>query len=67
MKKYSIDYDPHVIKKLNKLDAPVRNRIIKWIDKNLVGCENPRRIGKALQGGWEGHWRYRVGRLAVSL
>lgn len=61
MKQYRIEYDPHVIKKLNKLDVPVRNRILTWVDKNLVGCENPRRLGKALSGEWEGYWRYRVG------
>lgn len=61
MKQYSVEYDPHVLKKLNKLDVTVRNRIVTWIDKNLVGCENPRRLGKALSGEWYGHWRYRVG------
>ena len=61
MKKYNVEYDPHVMKKLSKLDASVRKRIKSWIDKNLEGCENPRVHGKALQGGWEGHWRYRVG------
>ena len=61
MKQYRIEYDPHVIKKLNKLDVPVRNRILTWIDKNLVGCENPRQLGKALHGEWNGYWRYRVG------
>ncbi|MBQ3451469.1 MAG: type II toxin-antitoxin system RelE/ParE family toxin [Selenomonadaceae bacterium] len=25
------------------------------------GCENPRAKGKALEGEWEGYWRYRVG------
>ena len=49
------------MKKFSKLDASVRNRIKKWIDKNLVDCENPRLHGKALQGDWDGHWRYRVG------
>ena len=61
MKKYNVEYDPHVMKKLSKLDAPIRKRIKNWIDKNLEGCENPRLHGKALQGDWEGHWRYRVG------
>lgn len=61
MKKYSVEYDPHVLKKLAKLDAPVRNRIKTWIDDNLVDCENPREHGKALGGEWHGHWRYRVG------
>ena len=61
MKKYTVEYDPHVMKKFSKIDAPVRKRIKNWIEKNLEGCENPRRIGKALQGDWDGHWRYRVG------
>ena len=61
MKQYRVEYDPHVLKKLKKLDASVRNRITSWIGKNLVGCENPRLHGKALRGEWYGHWRYRVG------
>lgn len=61
MKQYSVEYDPHVMKKLAKLDAPVRKRIKTWIDENLEGCENPRLHGKALQGEWYGYWRYRVG------
>ena len=36
-------------------------RIVNWLETNLEGCENPRLHGKALQGTWEGHWRYRVG------
>jgi len=65
MKKYSVDYDPHVIKKLNKFDTSVRNRIITWIDKNLVDCENPRRLGKSLHGEWHDFWRYRVGEYRI--
>ena len=60
MKQYRVEYDPHVLKKLKKLDASVRNRITSWIGKNLVGCENPRLHGKALRGEWYGYWRYRV-------
>ena len=48
MKKYSVEYDPHVMKKLAKLDAPIRNRIKTWIDKNLIGCEIERRVAGAL-------------------
>ena len=61
MKKYSVEYDPHVLKKIAKLDPSVRNRIKTWIETKLVGCENPRAHGKALSGEWNGHWRYRVG------
>ena len=50
MKKFSVKYDPHALKKMRKLDAPVRDRIKKWIETNLEGCENPRRRGKPLEG-----------------
>ena len=55
MKQYRVEYDPHGLKKLTKLDAPVRKRITSWIDKNLIGCENPRLHGKPLSGKWKGH------------
>ena len=58
---YSVKYKKSALKKLNKLDAPVRERIKIWIDNNLNGCENPRIHGKALSGEWHGYWRYRVG------
>lgn len=61
MKKFSVDYDPHALKKMRKLDASVRKRIRKWIETNLEGCENPRRRGKPLEGELSGFWRYRVG------
>ena len=58
---YSVKYKKSALKKLNNFDAPIRERIKTWIDTNLVGCENPRRLGKALHGDWDGFWRYRVG------
>ena len=61
MKQYSVEYDPHVLKKLTKMDAPVRRRITKWIDENLSGCENPRAHGKVLHGDLKDYWSYRVG------
>ncbi len=60
MKKYKVEYDPHTLKKLSKLDPSTRKKIKKWIDNNLEGCENPRLHGKPLSGKWKGHWRYRV-------
>ena len=58
---YSVKYKKSAEKKLEKLDASVRNRIKTWIEKNLEGCENPRQWGKPLEGEWYGYWRYRVG------
>jgi len=43
------------------MDKPMAIRIYSWISKNLDGCTDPRRIGKALSGNYSGEWRYRVG------
>ena len=60
VKKYSVEFKPKVRKQIDSLDAPIRRRITKWIENNLEGCTNPRAKGKALEGDWEGYWRYRV-------
>lgn len=59
--KYIVDYSDRAIKELNKLDRYTRQMIYAWIDKNLVGCENPRQRGKALTANRKGQWRYRIG------
>lgn len=61
VKKFSVEFKPSARKKIDKLDAPIRRRITQWIASNLEGCENPRAKGKALEGEWDGCWRYRVG------
>ena len=40
-----------------------------WINKNLVGCENPRLHGKELTSNRSGQWRYQIGdyRLICSI
>lgn len=57
---YTVNYRPEALKTLRKLDPNVSKMILKWIDKNLVDCENPRIRGKALKGNLKGIWRYRV-------
>lgn len=48
------------IKNLQKLDVLTRSRIENFLDK-VKYTENPREIGKAMQGDLKGFWRYRVG------
>lgn len=48
-------------KEFKKLDPYIRKLIDAWINKNLVGCTNPRAIGKALVDNHKGQWRYRIG------
>ena len=58
---YKVDYTKSAIKKLKALDKSVRSMVLNWIEKNLIGCSNPRQHGKALVGNHSGKWRYRVG------
>lgn len=48
-------------KAFRKLDRHTQKIIKAWIEKNLVGCENPRLHGKGLTANKSGQWRYRVG------
>ena len=58
---YSVYYTPQAVKSLRKLDKYTRQFILSWIEKNLVGCDDPRRHGKGLTANRSGQWRYRVG------
>ena len=47
---------------LGKLDTQYRRRVLKFLEEKLAVAENPRSMGKALQGARFGElWRYRVG------
>ncbi len=58
---YSVEYSPQAVKDLKKLDRQTNALIVGWIEKNLVGCENPRQHGKGLTANRSGQWRYRIG------
>ena len=59
--KWRVDYSQAAVKQLYKLDRQTRRLILSWIEKNLIGCENPRAHGKGLSANRAGQWRYRVG------
>ena len=48
-------------KSFKKLDKQTQKIIKAWIEKNLMGCENPRLHGKWLTANKSVQWRYRVG------
>ncbi len=48
-------------KEFKKLDRYTQRMIKVWIEKNLVGCSNPRLHGKGLTANRSGQWRYRIG------
>ena len=58
---YDVDYTPQAVRELKKLDKCTRTLILAWIEKNLVGCTDPRLHGKGLTSNRSGQWRYRVG------
>ena len=58
---YKVRFTKNALKQLKKLDQSVAALILGWIRKNLEGCEDPRRHGKALVANRSGQWRYRVG------
>lgn len=58
---YSIETTAMFNKEFKKLDKYTQRMIKGWIEKNLVGEENPRRHGKGLTANRSGQWRYRIG------
>ncbi len=58
---YEVVYTVQAVKELKKLDTHTRTLILAWIEKNLVGCSDPRLHGKGLTANRSGQWRYRIG------
>lgn len=58
---YNVQISEKAIKSLKQIDKYQVRIIFAWINKNLVGCTNPRLHGKALAGDKKGYWRYRIG------
>jgi len=59
--RYTVEYTKQAVKSLKKLDRQTAALIIGWIEKKLIGCEDPRAHGKGLTSNRSGQWRYRVG------
>ena len=67
--RYTLFYDERLKKKIKKLDNGTKVILKKWIEKNLIDCEDPRSKGKPLSRTLSKYWRYRVGnyRLIVEI
>ena len=59
---YDVEWSRNATKELLSVEKKQRLMILKWVEENLVGCENPKTVpgSKALRGTRNG-WRYRVG------
>ena len=66
---YSVETTSRFDREFRKLDRYTQLMIKAWIQKNLIGCENPRSQGKALSANLRSLWRYRIGdyRLVCSI
>jgi len=64
-KSFTWEFNPKAEKSFEKLDSPIRKRIIRWLDTNVYGSENPRLFGGALEGKYENLWKYRVGKYRI--
>jgi mRNA interferase RelE/StbE len=64
---WQIEYLPKAIKQLNSLDAPIRKRIIRWLEERILSSSNPCLWGKKLVGDKLGDtWCYRVGDYRIA-
>ncbi len=64
---WTVEILPKSLKQLEKLDKPVKARILKWLEDRLEsGATNPYLWGKQLDGNKLGHlWCYRIGNYRV--
>lgn len=58
---WQIEFTNSAAKQFDKLDKPVQLRIIKFLTTRLAKLEDPRQLGKQLQGSLSDYWSYRVG------
>lgn len=58
---WTVEISDFAEKQLRKLDRPVQQRLLDWLDDRIEGCKNPRHFGEPLKGDLAGLWRYRVG------
>ena len=61
MQKFDVELSERFKKEFRKLDKYTQKIIRAWINKNLVGCTEPRQHGKGLTSNRSGQWRYRIG------
>ena len=63
---WKIDLSERAERELTKLDPQHSNRILKFLRERLAQLDDPRSVGKALQGPEFGElWRYRVGNFRI--
>ena len=61
-----IKYTASSLRQLKRLDKPVAQRVLDYLDERIANLADPRAAGKNLVGPRMGsYWRYRVGDVRV--
>lgn len=58
---YRVETTSRFDKEFKKLDRYTQKMVKAWIQKNLIGCSNPRVHGRGMTANRSGLWRYRIG------
>jgi mRNA interferase RelE/StbE len=59
---WRIELSELAVRELSKLDSQHSKRILKYLKDRIAKLDDPRSLGKALQGSQFGElWRYRLG------
>jgi Cytotoxic translational repressor of toxin-antitoxin stability system len=64
-RKYKLIITKRAMKDFKKIDQQDAKKIIAWMNKNLLECNDPKLFGKALLANKSGLWRYRVGSFRI--
>ena len=63
---WKIEFSAEADRELSKLDPQHARRIVKFLRERVAPLDDPRSVGKALQGSRFGEfWRYRVGSFRI--
>lgn len=62
---WAIRFTPRADKDFSKLGSADRARVLHFLNDRIRPLDDPRLIGKALQGEYAGMWRYRVGDIRI--
>lgn len=65
MPRWSVSFEPKAEKDLRRLSSADRARVLRYLYDRVLPLDDPRDLGKALQGEFAGAWRYRVGNLRI--
>ena len=58
---WKIEYLKSARNDVKKIDHQARRRIRDYLEKRVATLDNPRQLGKALNGQMAELWRYRIG------